>query len=943
MKTIQRLWVACIAVTICARVAAQSSVVTTFAGASGHGYADGANVNARFGLIQDVAVDSDGNLYAADYENCVVRKVAPDGTVSTLAGLPGVSGARDGTGSAARFRFLFGLAVDASKNVYVADSGNHTIRKITPTGVVTTLAGSTGNAGTTDGTGSSARFNGPRGVAVDRSGNLYVTDTGNYVIRKITPEGVVTTMAGLSGNPGTADGVASVARFSSPYGVSVDAAGNVYVAENVTSTIRRISPDGTVLTLAGTAGMSGTANGTGSAARFSSPSFIEVDDAGNVYVPDRSNHTIRKVSPTGVVTTLAGGSRGFLDGTGSGARFTNPTGVALDPSGTVYIADTYNFAIRKLSPSGAVTTYAGQAGRGATDGVGSSAQFFAPRGVAFDAQGNLIVADSYNHTIRRITPAGKVTTLAGSPGVQGAADGQGSTARFTFPYGVAVDSAGIIYVADSTNHTIRTVTPDGVVSTIAGAARELGSTNGVGNTARFTGPADVAVDKAGNVFVAELGNAIRRITPDGTVSTFAGSIGTAGYADGAAANARFNIPFRLAFDRSGNLLVAEMRNHTIRKITPAGVVSTIAGHGGISGFADGKGTAALFDTPNGLAVDGDDNIYVVDSANFALRKISPTGDVSTLAGDGNGGYGDGLRYDATFFYPDGVAVDANGNLYVTDTSNHVVRKVQRTGIAVPGSRLFNLSVRANLVAGQPLIAGFVVDGGAKSLLVRGVGPGLAPFLPGLTVAGNPKVEIYNAQSTMVQANDDWAGASALAAAFGAVGAFPLASASLDAAALRDIQGLHTAQMSTTASGIGLIETYDAGSGYGTRVINLSARYHVGTGADSLVAGFVIEGTTPKTVLIRGVGPTLASYGVTNFLADPKLELYDSREVKVAENDNWPVSLTSTYSAVGAVGLASNSKDAALLVSLMPGLYTAQLKGADGGSGQGVIEVYEVAN
>jgi hypothetical protein len=323
----------------------------------------------------------------------------------------------------------------------------------------TTLAGSAGVQGTNDGTGSAARFYVPQGVATDSSGNLYVADADNHTIRKITPAGVVTTLAGLAGITGSADGTGSAARFYYPYDVATDSWGNVYVADTYNDTIRKVTPAGVVTTLAGSAGVAGTNDGTGSAARFYNPSAVATDSSGNVYVTDRDNYTIRKITPAGVVTTLAGlaGNHGSADGTGSAARFYNPQGVATDSSGNVYVADSINSTIRKITPVGVVSTLAGLAGsHGSADGTGSAARFYFPQGgVATDSSGNVYVADTLNSTIRKITPAGVVTTLAGLAGSFGSADGTGSAARFYYPYGVATDSSGNVYVADAGNNTIR--------------------------------------------------------------------------------------------------------------------------------------------------------------------------------------------------------------------------------------------------------------------------------------------------------------------------------------------------------------------------------------------------------------------------------------------------------------------------------------------------------
>ncbi|MFT6292434.1 MAG: streptogramin lyase, partial [Ilumatobacter sp.] len=321
------------------------------------------------------------------------------GEVITLAGT-GSPGAVNATGTSASFYAPAGVAVDGSGNVYVADYENHLIRKISPAGVVTTLAGD-GSSGAVDGTGTSASFNNPGGVAVDGSGYVYVADTDNHLIRKISPSGVVTTLAG-TGSSGAVDGTGISASFYFPFGVAVDGSGNVYVADQGNNLIRKISPSGEVTTFAGT-GSSGAVDGTGTSASFSYPYGVAVDGAGNVYVADTSNHLIRKISPSGVVTTLAGtGSSGAVDGTGTSASFFDPYGVAVDGSGNVYVADQSNHLIRKISPTGVVTTLAGTGSSGAVNANGTSASFYFPFGVAVDGSGNVYVADYFNHLIRKI-------------------------------------------------------------------------------------------------------------------------------------------------------------------------------------------------------------------------------------------------------------------------------------------------------------------------------------------------------------------------------------------------------------------------------------------------------------------------------------------------------------------------------------------------------------
>jgi sugar lactone lactonase YvrE len=330
----------------------------------------------------------------------------PLSTVSTFVGSAGAAGSDDGTGSAATLNGPNGMAIDGAGNVYFADTFNHTIRRATPGGEVTTIAGTPGVIGSSDGTGSAATFNYPNSIVLDSSGDLYVADTMNHTIRKVTAAGVVTTVAGSPDAFGSDDGTGSAARFSQPYGIARDGAGNLYVADAFNHTIRKVTTAGVVTTLAGTPGVAGSADGAGSAATFNSPVAVAVDGSGNVFVSDQGNQTIRRVASAGAVTTLAGspGIAGFADGVGSAARFHNPYGIAVDGSGNLYVAEYINNTVRRITPAGVVTTLAGAAGlTGSADGIGSTARFNNPAGVAVNASATTVyVSDQNNHTIRRI-------------------------------------------------------------------------------------------------------------------------------------------------------------------------------------------------------------------------------------------------------------------------------------------------------------------------------------------------------------------------------------------------------------------------------------------------------------------------------------------------------------------------------------------------------------
>ncbi len=343
----------------------------------------------------------------------------------------------------------------------------------------------------------------------------------------------------------------------------------------------------------------------------------------NKYSVTPAKTTPIQATPThvngGVVTTLAGsGSGTFANGTGTAASFNFPTGVAADLQGNVYVADLGNNLIRKITPGGVVSTLAGTLVAGYADGPSSIASFFFPQGVASDSSGTVYVADQYNNYIRKITPGGVVSTLAGI-GIPGYANGPGKVASFNFPEYIAVDSSGYLFIGDTVNSMVREITPACVVSTLAGSGA-FGNANGPGSTASFSGLCGVAVDLLGNVYVADTQNClIRKITPGGVVSTLAGN-GLVGSADGLATAASFNNPSGVAVDSSGTVYVADTLNNLIRKITPGGVVSTLVGSGS-AGSNDGTGSAASFNNPFGIAIDSSGILYVADTLNNLIRKI----------------------------------------------------------------------------------------------------------------------------------------------------------------------------------------------------------------------------------------------------------------------------------------------------------------------------------
>lgn len=657
---------------------AQPLLFTTVAGYPGKGSSDGIGSGALFNGPQGVAVDSGGNVYVADTGNNTIRRVS-SGISTTIAGQPGVAGSVDGTGTNALFNQPSGIAVDTASNVYVTEFGNHTVRKITRSGVVTTIAGTAGLAGSTNSNGTNALFFHPMGICVDSSTNLYVADYGNQLIRKISPTFAVSTLAGSVGVFGSANGTGTAAQFYNPEGVTVDSSGNVYVADTGNADIREITSGGVVSTIAGSPGSLGSADALGTNALFYQPTGVAITSSGILYISDYFNNTVRQMV-SGYVTTVAGapGAVGSADGQGSSARFYSPQYLAVDSSGKVYVADTGNSAIRVMTTGYAVTTLAGSASEGSVNGSVSAARFYSPQNLAVDKGTNIYIADTQNSVIRKITPGEVVSLYAGSVGVAGYNNGSGSNALFSAPQGVAVDPSGNVFVADTGNSVIREISSGGSVSLFAGSPGNPGNADGTNSTVQFYQPEGIAVDASDNVYVADTWNhTIRKITSAGVSSTLAGLAGTFGSFDGTNSGARFNCPTGVAVDGSGNLYVTDFNNNTIRKVTSAGVVTTIAGYAGSWGSSDGTNSGALFYGPAGIAVSGSGVLYVIDSGNNTVRKVVSSGSnwiVTTIAGmAGVSGSANGTGSGAQFFYPAGVCLDTAGYVYVADAGNNTIR------------------------------------------------------------------------------------------------------------------------------------------------------------------------------------------------------------------------------------------------------------------------------
>lgn len=643
--------------------------VTTFAGlATGPGPNDGTGTDARFNLPLDIASDGT-SLYVADGWNCTIRKIEiTTGVVTTFAGVARQCDVVDGMGADARLRSPRGIALDG-QNLYVTDNG--TVRRIEiATRTVTTLAGKIFVAGSTDGPGIDARFKSPDGIAVVGT-DLFVADRGNYTIRKVDAiTGTVTTIAGTAGVSGTADGTGPAAQFRGPNKIIVDG-NDLYVTDNYgLTTLRKIEiASGVVTTVPGPwSYFPSVGGGSGS---FGSQVNAITKSGANFYVADSAGVVRQISSGTGSAVTIAGkaGYFSYADGVGDVARFRSIGGMVTDGT-NLYLSDAIGNNVRKVEiATGTVSTVAGN-GPGSTDGTGADARFYNPRDVTSDGT-NLYVTDEYNRTVRKISIAtGEVTTLAGSPDVFGGKDGVGAEARFNFPKGITNDGT-YLYVTEY--GTVRRIEiASGTVTTFAGAPTSGYPSDGTGTDVRFNSLEGITTDGK-NLYVVD-SSTVRKIEISSrVVTTIAGTPWVQGSADGTGADAQFEYPSGITTDGT-YLYVADSQNYTVRKIEIAtGAVSTLAGKAGGYGQLDGVGEAARFLRPKGMMTDGA-FIYMTDS--HAVRKIRiATGEVTTLAGAWINGYADGEGIVARFSILGGIVKHEN-SCYVVDTDNHIVRRLQ---------------------------------------------------------------------------------------------------------------------------------------------------------------------------------------------------------------------------------------------------------------------------
>jgi trimeric autotransporter adhesin len=697
--------------------------IDTLAGSSSIGD-NGPAVSAQIGNIQGIAVDHLGIIYLSDTDRNLIRKIDVKGIITTIAGT-GVAGygGDGGPATAAQINLPYGLAADLSGNVYFADLGNNRVRRIAPDGSITTTAG-TGVKGSLGdgGLAANAQLMTPRNVAVDAAGNLYISEFEGHRIRKVTTDGKIATIAGVGVAGFRGDGGFAVnAQIAYPCGLTVDRSGNLYFADSQNQRIRKILPGGIISTVLGGS----------TAIDLLTPVAVAVDGAEDIYTADASG-MVHIYTVAGAWNVVAGtGAPGFAGdgGPASKALLTNPRDLALDLAGDLFIAD--GIRIREVNLLGIIQTVAGDGYLHAVGdgGLATMALLNQPLGVALDHLGNLYIADSGSERVRQVAPSGVIATFAGT-GVAGYQSDNvpAATAELYSPMGVTTDAYGDVYIADSYNHRIREVVQNGIIVTYAGTGTGgSGPEDLLAAQTQLRGPRGVCISRAGVVYIVDTSNhRVLSAPPAGLVQNAAGN-GTAGFAGdgGPASTAELDQPGACALDSAGNLFIADTLNHRIAKVTPNGIIATVAGTGTAGFGADGSAAvSAALNTPRGVAVDDNGNIFIADTGNNVIRQVMPDGTIYTIAGQAAAGFaGDGgMALVALLNAPAGIVEDGSGALYFADTNNNRVRRMISQAAPPPVTAPVVALPVVTAVNAASLAAGPIAPGEILTIYGLGIGP-----------------------------------------------------------------------------------------------------------------------------------------------------------------------------------------------------------------------------
>ena len=640
-------------------------------------------------LVDGIATDPRGNIYISHRSQNRIRKLSPNGTITTIAGngIAGFSG--DGVPALeSSLNFPAGLAFDKG-NLYVADRNNHRIRKIDLEGIISTVAG-TGipECCNDNGLAVEAHLHFPSDIDVDTEGNLYISDRSNNRIRKVNPDGIITTIAGL-GKPGYGGdfGPADKALLKYPFGISLDNKGNFYIADRGNNRVRKIDQRGIITTIAGDGTHSfGGDYGPANQSSLAFPTDVTVDSLGTVYIADRNNNRVRKIDRLGVITTLMGLSQTEFNGDNEISAETTlhlPFALALNGEDRLLVVDRNHFRVREVRlQSNQVETVAGNGTflfRG-DGGPGGGATLEAPSGIAVDSKGNVLFADRLHQRIRRVGGNGIIETVIGNGKQGNEGNGRpGIEATLHLPEVLVMDREDNIYLTQRSGNAwiIRKSNAEGIITHFAGNGRQ-GNTGDGGPAieASFHTISDIAADGSGNIFIADsINRNIRKIDKQGIISTIAEAsleaLGTEVHPNG------------IVFDKVGSIFFSDSGSSKVYKIDTSGAITLIAGTGDFGDHGDeGPALEAGLRSPGGLAIGPDGFLYIAEQTTHRIRKIDSSGIITGYVGTGKFGYsGDGgPAIEANIKGPFRMDFDRKGNLYFSDRDNNRIRKVDTSGV-----------------------------------------------------------------------------------------------------------------------------------------------------------------------------------------------------------------------------------------------------------------------
>ena len=664
--------------------------------------------DVEISLIDGVTVDKNGNIYIATHDHHSILRVDKKGKIKRVVG-KGVSGfsGDGGPASEAKLKQPAGLAFDNEGNLYVADRGNHSVRKIDTQGNISTIAGNGVEGFSGDGgPATQAKLNLPAGLAFDSKGNLYISDRSNDRVRMVDSKGIIRTIAGNGGDGFSGDkGPATKAELNKPFGLAIDKNDNLFIADRGNNRIRRIDSNGVITTIAGDGGFYYIGdNGPAYRASIAGPTGVAVDKEGNLYIADRYNNRVRMVDTNGLIRTIVGTGQRDYNGDSELARETNlhlPFDLTLDPEGKLLIVDRSHYLIRRVdTKSGTIETIAGSGKKKfkGDGGPATGAGLSFPHGIAVDSKDNVIFSDKAHFRIRKINPEGIIDTIVGT-GMRGNLGDEGSAQEanlysvtslilndddeifFTNPSGFV----SLIRKIDKNNkvHLLFTTSTDEYLKVIAETGgKSMSSKSKLTPITQFS---DLALDKKGNLYIPDrINHQIRKATPNGKITTIAGT-GSADYTGdgGPAIKATFQAPMSIVLDKEGNIYVGDEGNNRIRKIDTNGIITTFAGTGVHEDSGDGgPAIEAGIRSMEDLVFNASGELYIVGSGSHRIRKIKKDGTIVTVAGRGIQGYfGDGGPGEkAMLKTPTAIAFDSKGNAFISDLGNNRIRKLDTNGI-----------------------------------------------------------------------------------------------------------------------------------------------------------------------------------------------------------------------------------------------------------------------